>query len=168
MKSGCEKWTGQLVDAALLGVAGKELEEHLLGCENCAAQLKSMRARRARLDALLPQVVRGAELSADFRERVLAAAEASRDRTRVARGPRWAFAGAVAGAATVVVALVVLHRQTEGKIQVIELETAQKLAEWRAPTDTLLATPGQEILRTTPKLGELYLNVPAVKVEEER
>jgi hypothetical protein len=48
-----------------------------------------------------------------------------------------------------------------------DLAAAQKLAEWRAPSDVLLATPGQEILRTSPKLGESYLRVPAKKNEEE-
>ena len=48
-----------------------------------------------------------------------------------------------------------------------ELAAAQKLAEWRAPSDALLATPGQEIVKTTPKLGESYLNVPVKKDEEE-
>jgi len=61
----------------------------------------------------------------------------------------------------------VLHRGTTGKIQPEGLAAAQKLAEWRAPSDSLLATPGQEILRTTPKLGESYLNVPMKAVEEE-
>jgi len=48
-----------------------------------------------------------------------------------------------------------------------ELAAAQKLAEWRAPSDGLLVTPGQEILRTMPRLGESYLNVPAKTDEEE-
>ncbi len=47
-----------------------------------------------------------------------------------------------------------------------ELAAAQKLAEWRAPSDGLLVTPGQEILRTMPRLGESYWNV-AVKTDEE-
>jgi hypothetical protein len=47
-----------------------------------------------------------------------------------------------------------------------ELAAAQKLAEWRAPSDGLLKTPGQEILMTTPRLGNSYLNVP-VKTDEE-
>jgi hypothetical protein len=47
-----------------------------------------------------------------------------------------------------------------------ELANAQKLAEWRAPSDSLLLTPGHEILNTTPKLGKSYLNVP-VKTDEE-
>jgi hypothetical protein len=47
-----------------------------------------------------------------------------------------------------------------------ELAAAQKLAEWRAPSDRLLMTPGQEILKTMPRLGKSYLNVP-VKTDEE-
>jgi hypothetical protein len=47
-----------------------------------------------------------------------------------------------------------------------ELAAAQKLAEWRAPSDGLLATPGQEILQKMPRLGESYLRVP-VKTDEE-
>jgi hypothetical protein len=47
-----------------------------------------------------------------------------------------------------------------------ELAAAEKLAEWRAPSDVLLETPGQEILRTTPRLGESYLRVP-VKTDQE-
>ena len=48
-----------------------------------------------------------------------------------------------------------------------ELAAAQRLAEWRAPSDALLATPGQEILRTMPRLGQSYLNVPVKTGEEE-
>ena len=52
-------------------------------------------------------------------------------------------------------------------IPVDELAAAQKLAEWRAPSDGLLVTPGQEMLLTMPRLGESYLNVPLKKDEEE-
>ncbi len=48
-----------------------------------------------------------------------------------------------------------------------ELAAAEKLAEWRAPSDVLLETPGREILRTTPRLGESYLHVPVKTNEEE-
>lgn len=48
-----------------------------------------------------------------------------------------------------------------------DLAVAEKLAEWRAPSDVLLETPGNEILRTTPKLGESYLKTGAKKNREE-
>ena len=47
-----------------------------------------------------------------------------------------------------------------------ELAAAEKLADWRAPSDVLLETPGREILRTTPRLGESYLHAP-VKTDKE-
>ena len=168
MKAACEKWKDLLLEAALSGTAAKDLEEHLRSCQDCAAELRSLQARRVQLDALLPMVAKAAEPSAGFRARVLAAAEAAGERKRVSRLRAWALAGASATAVTVLVVGMLWHRESQRKIQVTELEGAQKLAEWRAPSDTLLATPGREILRTTPKLGESYFYVPMSKVEEER
>jgi hypothetical protein len=59
------------------------------------------------------------------------------------------------------------YHRTERTVSPNELAALQKLTEWRAPSDALLATPGQEILRTMPRLGESYLNVPVKKDEEE-
>jgi ElaB/YqjD/DUF883 family membrane-anchored ribosome-binding protein len=166
MKSACEKWRDPLREAALTGTTAKELEEHLRSCAKCSAELDEVRARAERLDALLPLVTQGAEPSADFRARVLAAAAATREGKRARPWRVWTLAGA---AAAVVVALVIgmaLQRRTARTILGSELAGAQKLAEWRAPSDGLLVTPGQEILRTVPRLGESYLNVP-VKTDEE-
>ena len=169
MKAACEKWKDLLLEAALSAAAPKDLEKPLRSCQNCAAQLRSLQARRVQLDALLPMVAKAAEPSAGFRARVLAAAEAAAgERKRVSRLRAWVLAGASATAVTVLVVGMLWHRESQRKIQVTELEGAQKLAEWRAPSDTLLATPGREILRTTPKLGESYFHAPMSKVEEER
>jgi anti-sigma factor RsiW len=167
MKKACEKWKDQLLEAALAESAGEDLAEHLRTCEGCAAELKTLEERRARLDALLPLVAQGSEPSADFRARVLAAAEAAHESKRMPRWRVWTLAGATATVATVLVFGAMWHRGTARNIPADELAAAQKLAEWRAPSDSLLATPGQEILRTTPKLGETYLHVPSKKLEEE-
>jgi hypothetical protein len=167
MKKACEKWKEQLLEAAVTESVGEDLADHLRTCADCAAELKTLEARRARLDTLLPLVAQGSEPSADFRARVLAAAGATRERKRFSRWRVWTLAGATATAAIVLALGAWWHRGTARKMQIEELATAQKLAEWRAPSDSLLATPGQEILRTTPKLGESYLNVPPKKVEEE-
>ncbi len=150
-----------------MGARTPQLAEHLRTCTDCAAELRDLEARKARLETLLPRVVQGAEPPTDFRARVLAAAEAGGKRKRLLRWQAWTLAGAAATAAIVLVVGAVWHRGTTGKIQPDELAAAQKLAEWRAPSDSLLATPGQEILRTTPRLGESYLNVPMKEVEEE-
>lgn len=167
MKNACEKWKDRLREAALMGASAPELVEHLQTCAHCSAELRDLEARKARLDTWLPRVVQGVEPSTDFRARVLAAAEAGGKRKRLLRWQAWMLAGAAATAAIVLVVGAVWHRGTTGKIQPDELAAAQKLAEWRAPSDSLLATPGQEILRTTPRLGESYLNVPMKEVEEE-
>jgi len=168
MKNACERWKDPLREAALTGAPARDLEEHLRSCTKCCSELGEMRARATRLDALLPLVARGAEPSADFRARVVAGAEAAREGKRARPWQAWALAGAAAVVAVVLVIGVVMYRRTTQTISfsVTELAAAQKLAEWRAPSDGLLATPGQEILRTMPRLGESYLNVP-VKTDEE-
>jgi hypothetical protein len=167
MKDGCERWKGQLAEAALTETLTEGLKEHLRTCVTCAEALKGLRARKERMDALLPLVAKGAEPSADFRARVLAETEALNEGKRTQPWRIWRLAGA-----TVVVALMLMvgvrwYERTERTVSEDELAAAQKLAEWRAPSDALLATPGQEILRTMPRLGKSYLNVPAKKDEEE-
>src|ERR1017187_5983548 len=69
------------------------LEEHVLKCANCAEELEALRARRERLDALLPLVAQGAEAPAEFRARVLAAAEATSEAKRGRSLRVWGLAG---------------------------------------------------------------------------
>jgi hypothetical protein len=167
MKNACESWKDQLLEAALTGSLTAGLEEHLRTCTICSEELDNVRVRRARLDALLPLVAQGSEPSANFRARVLAAAEAAREGKRARPWRVWTLAGATAVVVAVLMIAVTLQRRTARMIPGDELASAQKLAEWRAPSDGLLVTPGQEILRTMPRLGESYLNVPAKTDEEE-
>ena len=167
MKNACEKWKDPLREAALTGATEKDLEEHLRSCAKCSDELDEVRASAARLDALLPLVTQGAEPPANFRARVLAAAEAAREGKRARPSRVWTLAGAAAVVVAVLMIGVTLQRRTARMIQGDELAAAQKLAEWRAPSDGLLVTPGQEILRTMPRLGESYLNAPAKTDEEE-
>jgi hypothetical protein len=167
MKKACEKWKDSLREAALTGITAKDLEEHLRGCAECAAELDEVRARAARLDTLLPLMMQGAEPPADFRARVLAAADAE-GRGKHARPWRvWTLAGASAAFVVVLIFAVMLQRRTARMIPGDELAAAQKLAEWRAPSDGLLAIPGREMLQTMPRLGQSYLNVPVKRDEEE-
>ncbi|HKW63631.1 MAG TPA: hypothetical protein VJN89_13865 [Candidatus Acidoferrum sp.] len=164
MKSACKEWKDQLLEAALTEALPAELELHLRNCKACAEDLQNLQATRARQDSLLPLLACGSQPSPDFRARVLAAAaEVEIAQKRTPRWRVWALAGAVAAAAIVFT----VQRGIVRKDNAAELAVAQRLAEWRAPSDSLLKTPGQEILKTTPKLGESYLPVPATKVEEE-
>jgi len=67
----------------------------------------------------------------------------------------------------VLIFAVTLQRRTARMIPGDELAAAQKLAEWRAPSDGLLAIPGRGMLQTMPRLGQSYLNVPVKSDEEE-
>ena len=167
MKNACEKWKEPLLEAVLTGAVTSNLQQHLRGCTNCSAELENLRARKARLDELLPLVAQGAEPSPDFRARVLQAAEAVGKGRSTQRWRGWTLVTAAAMVVILLIVGVTWRRGTGEKIPADELAAAQKLAEWRAPSDTLLATPGQEILRTTPRLGKSYLNVPVKKAEEE-
>jgi len=171
MRNDCEKWKDPLLDAALTGIAAHGLEEHMFNCADCTAELAALRAKRERLDTLLPLVAQGSELSVDFRARVLAAAEAAGETSRRTAWPVWQRAGAmVAIVAAILVIGFTLYRnevRTSGAVPQNELEAAQKLSEWRAPSDVLLEAPGREILRTTPRLGESYMPVPAKTDKEE-
>jgi anti-sigma factor RsiW len=167
MKNACKEWKDQLIETALTGTAPKVLEEHLQSCADCGAQLKELRARRERLDVLLPLVAQRAEPSRDFRARVLAAAESAREEKRARPWRVWTLAGATAVAVVALMAGPSLLKKNERMVPQNELEAAQKLAEWRAPSDSLLRTPGQELMKSTPKLGNSYLNIPAKANEEE-
>jgi hypothetical protein len=129
--------------------------------------LDKLLARAERLDALLPLIARGVEPTADFRARVLVAAEAAREGKRREPWRIWTLAAATALVVALLMVGLTLLRRNGPAVPKEELAAAQKLADWRAPSDGLLRTPGQEILRTIPRLGKSYLNVPVKKDEEE-
>ncbi|PYU14475.1 MAG: hypothetical protein DMG29_09540 [Acidobacteria bacterium] len=166
MTNACVKWKEQLLEAALTGTAAGDLEEHMKTCAACAAELEALQARRERMDAMLPLVARGAELPGEFRARVVAAAEAESEQKRARSVGRWVLVGATAVVTAALVMGLLLHWRAAPTTLEAELSAAERLAEWRAPSDVLLQTPGQEILQTTPRLGESYMKVP-INTEEE-
>ncbi|HEY0703576.1 MAG TPA: hypothetical protein VGD60_12490 [Candidatus Acidoferrales bacterium] len=165
-----------MVEAALTGKPNGFLDEHLRQCSDCANEFKELQARREKMDALLPLVANGAEPHPGFRAQVLAAAEAASAPKRAGYRRVWVWAGAVAAVVLFVLVGLVLHRRVAQNAEQAreqnralpqtELIAAQRLAEWRAPSDVLLQTPGQEFLRTTPKFGESYLDSPRKTFEE--
>lgn len=157
MKNACTNRKGQLLEAAL-GETAPELQSHLVECEECAAELTVLKARRERLDTLLPMVAAEEEPSPTLRARIIAAAEASAVRRRSYFGRRWVLAGAVAGIA--IAAFIPWLGTPTDRIEEGDLRAAQALAEWHAPTDVLLRSPGDQWLNSTPKLGESYIKMP--------
>jgi anti-sigma factor RsiW len=163
MKTECTKWKDALLNTALAGSADAELESHLTRCAECTRDLARLHARQQQIDTLLPLVARHAGPRPGFEARVLsavAALDASRQTRSAKRWMRWTLAGATAA---LVLALAV-QRRTKEKLSQQDLIAAQKLAQWRAPSDVLLQFPGQQIMQATPKLGESYLDM-SLKVD---
>jgi hypothetical protein len=72
-----------------------------------------------------------------------------RGRTRAPGGKaRWFLAGACA---LIVVVAVLWPRSAQRRPAGVSVAS---IAEWKAPTDFLLETPGWELLRTVPEIGE--------------
>ncbi len=72
----------------------------------------------------------------------------SRRFTAASRQALWAAAGAafLAGAT-------ILYRAASPPPETVSVDVARAFAEWRAPTDFLLRTPGRELLETVPRVG---------------
>ena len=158
---GCAQWKDALLEAALNDAPTRDLAAHLAACPRCAQHLMALRAQRERMDALLPLVAQAQDPSPDFRARVLAAVEAGRSPKPKSFWLDWRWAAAAAATAAVFIALT-LHHNASSDIPAEELASAQRLTEWRAPSDFLLQAPAGNILRAAPKLGESYLpGVPA-------
>jgi hypothetical protein len=165
MRNACTDRKDQLLEAALAESPGGELLEHLRKCPMCAQELSVLRARRERMDALLPLVAHEQDVSQDFRARVLDAAE----RASKSRGSShlWTWGvGVVAMTVAVLLLFFTVHRRASPLVPESQLAAAQKLAEWRAPSDVLLLTPGGDFLRATPKLGDSYLRTSTVDHKE--
>ena len=159
MKNDCSKWKDLMLEAALAETAAGELQDHLSECAGCVQQLALLRARRERLDAILPLLAGQQGPSPEFGARVLAAAEGKNPRKKPEM-QRWLRAAA-AIMVSAFVTVVVLRPPTVLRPSDTDLVVAQKLAQWHAPSDALLATPGQEILSKMPNLGESYLKFQA-------
>ena len=66
-----------------------------------------------------------------------------------ARAPRGKTRWLVAAACALIVVAAVLWLRSAGR-----KPADVSLAEWKAPTDFLLETPGRDLLRTVPEIGE--------------
>ena len=167
MNNDCSKRKDQLLDAALAGAASGELAEHLRTCAACSREFAALLAKREQLDSLLPFVAHGAEPSPALHARILAAtAEAPHASPQ---GDPWRFlrlSAAMAVVAAILVVSVASYFRTTRIAPDNELTAAKRLAEWQAPSDVLLQTPGRELLSKTPQLGDSYLHLPEKMNEE--
>jgi hypothetical protein len=73
---------------------------------------------------------------------------ASRRSSRASRQTLWAAAGAA-----FFVGATILYRAPSPAPESVSEDVARAFAEWKAPTDFLLRTPGRELLETVPRVG---------------
>ena len=143
----CPKWEEELIDHALGQSSGAGLEAHLAACAGCSQALEAWRQKAAQMDAGVQQLT-AAEPLAYGPQRILTQIQQ--------RSPGKPFYGRVALAAlTLTVSLVVaLYRPARPKkvpFPVIALST------WRSPTEWLLHSPADPLLKSVPRLGEQFL-----------
>jgi anti-sigma-K factor RskA len=169
----CREWKSDLLEYAAgtandRGTGSSGVEAHIKGCAVCAAALAGLREQAVRLDTALPGIAEGAELREGFEARVfarIAAGDASAKESRLNANwlSGWRMRLAVAGMVCAVVASVMWP--TVKKRWHIGEEPAFSISTWRSPTDSLLRTPGQELMQGTPKLGEVYFSMGQVSKE---
>ena len=155
MNNACMKWKEQLLETALGETAGTELLEHLAQCQDCAAELETLRAKRERMDSLLPLIASAEEPSPELRARIMAATETATVHPLRLLWQAWALAGIIA-VVVIAVGVIWIRNRENGELEAT-VRTAQQLAEWQSPTADLLKVPGQELLNSSPRLGESYL-----------
>jgi predicted anti-sigma-YlaC factor YlaD len=140
----CQEWTEMLVDHALGRPADAALDAHLTACPNCSQALRAWRQKAAQMDAVVQQLA-AAEPRAYAPERVLA---------QIKRFPqRTPFYVRIA-MATLVLAIclvAVLYRATKQKSVPFP---AVALSTWRSPTESLLHSAGDPLLKSVPHLGK--------------
>ena len=152
----CEKWKDQLVEVALGIPAPAGLEEHLSSCSACGEALAGLRVRSGQMDSGLRALVDAQGPSSAFRARLMDSIE-----TRRASWFGWGvWTGAfAAGAALVVLGIfftMAVNRRSGPAGPAAVLSTVPAISDWRSPTEALLRTSADELLKLTPRFGESY------------
>lgn len=151
----CPEWKDRLLDFTLGIPACIELQEHLSGCTNCSQALSELRAGCKQMDWALQRLVQDAEPSPAFRARFLASLEA-----RPAVWKRWPLrAAGLAAVAALVASLLVPWVIRVAGPQEPSLGSISTLLQWRSPTQALLSSPADELLKAGPKLGGFYFRI---------
>lgn len=138
----CRQWNDELLECALGRPLTPALSAHLARCAECSSALEALRARAREMDRVLtslaaPEPRRGGP------ERVLA---------RIATTAQpLAYPRLVAAVAALII-LAGLAALTTRPGRTIRQST--RLSTWRSPTECLLRSPADPLLKSVPRLGE--------------
>lgn len=153
----CSAFRDSLLDHALGLPRTSGLESHLADCKACSYALERWRAQAGLIDSGVRRLV-AVEPSPFLTSSVLAKANSS---PTLAPWPmRWkaAFASLalVAGAC---LAGVAAHRAIEKRREAQAIAIAQSLSRWKSPTESLLRSPVDPLLKNLPILGKSFFEV---------
>jgi hypothetical protein len=148
----CSEWHEALLDHAAGGEAVNGWVEHMSQCPECARALDALRDRTGQLDRSLGALFRGQEPRPGFDQRVVAAARKTRP------APRYGlWVGAAAACAVLLLAFTLLPGRYGGRVGETPLDSAVAIANWRSPTEFLLAPPLNGTTLETPRFGPFRL-----------
>lgn len=134
------------MDHALGGSPTATLEAHLAACAGCAEALEAWRQQAAKMDRGVQQLT-AAEPRAQGPERVLA---------QIQHPPGKPFYGRIALAALLlsISVVMVLYRPTP-PAKVVPFPV-MALSTWRSPTESLMHSAADPLLKRVPRLGEKF------------
>jgi len=139
--------SGHLRDEQLTSAVldeGDEAREHLETCAECRDEAERAQAALAGFgESVRAEAGRPDGFWAWQRDAILARVAQGTVRTR-----RLAWAGAMV---LVILGAVLLTRPRQPAPR-----SPATISEWRSPTDWLLRTPGDALLRSTPRVGDFY------------
>jgi hypothetical protein len=150
----CQKWTDALIDHALGQPADAALEAHLAGCSACAAALRGWSERASQLDPAIRQLT-AVEPGPYGPERIL---------SLVALRPRRPFYARLAWALPLVILLALTFYKLSRPEPRAPLPLTA-LSTWRSPTQSLLRSPADPLLKDVPRLGEGYYRMKSQGVK---
>jgi len=152
----CDKWKEAVIECALGEPPGAALEQHLAACPVCSMALAAWRKRAAQLDATL-QDLTAVEPGPHMPARILAGIEDGASRPFY-----WRLIPAAA-LAVIACAVVSLYRPAEPRRPGPATVTA--LSAWRSPTQSLLRSSADPLLKGVPRFGEGFLEMKSTGVK---
>ncbi len=156
----CAEWHEEILDHALGRLASAGLEAHLACCTACAAALVELRHKSHELDGAIRQLV-APEPPPYLVSRIWAQIDAAPAPVPWLR--RWREAVAVLAFIAAMAALLYAARgAVETRRRTEAIAAATRLSAWRSPTEDLLRTPAEPLIRGVPRLGETFFKLEPV------
>jgi hypothetical protein len=145
----CRQWSDELVERSLGRTPTQELSAHLARCAECNGALEAWRERASEMDLVLTRLARS-EPRPGGPERVLVRISTT------APAPSYLRLVTAAFALVILAYLIVFPARP---VKAISLVT------WRSPTQSMLRSQADPLLKSVPRLGDGLLKMHTEKEE---